>query len=138
MIIETLNCLFFLCVVVPKLINATKHTWKFLTLLDCIYTNIWDKILFCIGIASFAIKQWMKNNVRQVGKNTYEISFMVQGEISKIIVEKTIPEIVDIQNKETDESYMEKLAPFVKFQVKKWVAPEPSVIYYENGETDLC
>lgn len=138
MVIEFLNYMFFIYVVVPKVAKTLASTWKFFMLLDCMYSKFWAKIRFCGGVASFMLKQWINSSVKKIGKDTYELTFATQGEISKIVVTKTCPEIVDIQNRETEESYMDELGPFVRYHVKKWVTPAPSIVYYENGKTDFC
>lgn len=137
MVIEFLNCMFFVCVIVPKIVKTLASTWKFFTLLDYVYSRFWDKIQFCVGIVSFMIKQWINNSVKKIGTNTYELTFVIQGDISKIIVTKNYPEIVDIQNQETEESYMNELEPYVRYNAKKCEVPAPAIIYYENGKSEL-
>ena len=135
-IVEILNLSFFMCVVVPTFVKSFKSACKFFKLLDCVYDNIWDKLLFCWTFVSFAIKQWRTKTVRKIDKDTYEVSFLIDGRISRIRLTKSTRIIADIQDIETDESYMDLITPYIRFTPIPWAPPKPSLIYYEDGQVE--
>lgn len=133
MILSIINVAFFLVFVAPTLLRYTLSAHKCYTLIDRMYGRAWDKLMFFWGIALCLYRQWLNNNVKKLGKNKYELSFMIGGEMCKLVVNRVIPEVVDVQDMDTDHSYMEELAPYTRFRVDEWEAPTPSVIYYDDG-----
>ena len=137
-VITFLNFIFFVYVVVPFVANKLASTWKIFRALDIVYTRFWDKVRFGWGIFAFVYKQWVNDTIKRTGKNMYELSFMIKGKVAKLNIEHIVPEIVDIQNKETGESYIDELGPFINYRVNSWRPPAPCVVYYEDGKSSLC
>lgn len=130
--------MFFVYVVIPFVTNKLALTWKIFRALDNVYTKLWDKLCFCRGILAIMYKQWINDTIKRTGKNTYELSFVIKGKVSKINIEHIVPEIVDIQNKETGESYIDEIGAFINYRVKSWIPTAPCVVYYEDGKSSLC
>lgn len=131
-----LNWTFFCAVVLPTAAKQGSQFYKCFRALDIVYTKLWDKILFFCGIMSFFFRQWLNGTVKRVGKNTYELKVLICGEECRFIVEKRVPEIIDVQSIETNESYMDIAAPYVKYGNVKWIPPSSSIAYFENGTTE--
>lgn len=130
-----LNWVFFGTFVFPEIVKHMVTFHKLFKAIDILYISLWDKMMFVCGMISVVYRQWLNSNVRYVGKNTYEISFFADGVISKIKVEKILPEIVDIQCEGTDESYMETAAPYVRYRALSWIPEKTATAYHMDGTT---
>lgn len=71
--------------------------------------------------------------VKKLDTDRYELTYVINGELCKIIVKKNTPRIVEIEDIETDKSYINALKPYVIYNQEEWVPPKPSRIYYEDG-----
>lgn len=135
MVIEFMNWMFFLVIVLPSIIKHTSNCWEVCRILDSVYGRFWDKVVFFRVICLLMLRQWLNGSVVRLGKDRYELTFVIKGRKAKIVVVKVVPEIIDIQDTETDESYMESLGEYTQFRQEQWTPPRPSIIYYEDGST---
>ena len=131
-LLSILNCFFLVTVTFPTIAKMFSSTFQIFKLLDCMYSTVWKKFVFIGGVCMFLYRQWLNDTVKKLSKDKYELSFSINGEMSKIIIEKIYPEIVDIQNPQTDES-LDKFIPYNRFKLVSFDIPPPCVIYYDDG-----
>lgn len=128
-----INWICFLTISVPVIVKCVIESRQLFNALDLFYATLWDKLCFCVKVMAFLYRQWLNGNVKKLGDARYELTFSLDGELCKMNVKKNNPLIVDVQNVETDESYITELEPYVKFTQEKWSVPAHAMVYYDDG-----
>lgn len=134
MIATLLNVAFFGVFIAPKIVKYLFNGYKAFLLLDLFYNKIWDKILFCTGVSTVLFRQWLGANVCRLDANSYKVSLILNGELCNFIVSRIASKVVEIEDNETNESYIQEGESFVNWNVQPWKPVRRSTCYFENGE----
>lgn len=114
-----------------------KQNANILSILNRLYPGICAKIYILQLFIKAYISQWLRESVVKININEYELNHIIEGRLVKIRVKRIIPNVIDVQDRETEESYFDKYDNYLHFKQVLPFDDKQVIYYYEDGTCDI-